>query len=174
MATTPKTTMKRSVLVKLTQGELIERGQDLVAKVQLHAAVDEERKAAGKKFRDRMKEIAREGKELCRVISDRTERREVEVIAEPDYRKGVMLYKLPKTGEVVDERELAPHEFQTSIEDRVTDPAPKAGKAKGKAKPEDAISAPPAKEKKAATVSHLRPVPAETATAAGATEPEAG
>ena len=127
--------IQKPINVKLSDAELIQRGDELVAAIAEWTAVDGERSATAKSYKERLDGIETKRDKIAKAISDRCEERMIACKLVPDYRGGIMNYEAteaPWAGQVVDSRPLEPNELQTTIPDAApADQEPPAG-GKGK------------------------------------------
>lgn len=105
----------RSVTVVLTNDELRERADQLVAAMSEQELVEGEKKAAVSVFKERIDAIEGRVHTLKLCIENRAEERKVECLMEADYRAGEMHFIHPETKAVLGKRPLEAEEYQTEI-----------------------------------------------------------
>ncbi len=131
----PKTpqakTVTRSLPCELTDEELRERADQLVVHIRELEALDEEKKEASKKFRDKMRAIGSKVSVFSKQIEDKKEVREVECLEAPDYNRKLMVITRKDTGEVLGTRPLSSEDLQAPLPNLTPiDGGKKGGKAK--------------------------------------------
>lgn len=105
----------RSLPCKLTETELLERGQRAAGLVDKIAIVEDARKSEAKRAKDEIDRLTGKLSDVCREVRTKTEYRDTEVKREKDYKRGVEeTYRLD-TGEIVETRTLTPAERQVEL-----------------------------------------------------------
>lgn len=97
---------------RLTEAELIDRGQSLAATREQYRDVQQAAKDAAKEFRDRLATIEAELDRLAEIVRERHEPRPVRCELRPDYQRGVVDTVRLDTGEVASSRALTEAERQ--------------------------------------------------------------
>lgn len=101
--------------VQLSDEEVRLRGEELAAKRKEWEAVKAEAKAAAQAAKSQLDELDTDISELARVVRARTEWRDVEVIEQRDFDRGLVETIRTDTGEVVRSRAMTGGERQITL-----------------------------------------------------------
>ena len=101
----------RILPVRLTDAELLERGQEVAKLLSEIALVEEEKKAANSGFKARVEELEGQCRDFDTQIRNEAEQREVSVSRSIDDVRGVEEVYRDDTGEVIGTRALSPSEI---------------------------------------------------------------
>lgn len=108
---------ERTLPVRLTQEELIERGWLLGEQRREQRSIEAEKKSANDDFKIRLETCGEESDRLARIVRDKAEPRPVQCYEKRDYKRGVVEVWRTDTGELVDSRVMSEHERQKAITD---------------------------------------------------------
>lgn len=110
----------RTILHKYTEDELSAVNARYCEMAQDLEVVEQEAKIQADIFKKQIKELKAEQKVMLGNIRSKSETREMEVEARPNYADNVMEYYSTENGLLVDQRRLMPNERQLSIENGST------------------------------------------------------
>lgn len=109
-------TETRALYCKLTQAEFVHRATEFAKCATDAEALDVERKAVAKDFKNRIGGVHARMNVLQRVVTERREQREVQCTWHADWASKSMLLRRDDTGEVVHARTMTSEEVQRGFD----------------------------------------------------------
>jgi hypothetical protein len=135
-----KTTILKTLEVRLTEEEVAASAQELAAALTKRADLEARKKSVTAAIKGEIETIDAQACLLTRRVATRRDWREVECTEEPDYRRGEVRVVRCDTLETVTVRTMTARERQMELDERA--PAPTAKSARGKAPTLASVSEP--------------------------------
>lgn len=107
---------RRSLVVNLTEQEIMEYSKELARTTTLQAEIEEEKKTVTSSFKEKLDRCISDSRSLARKISTRQDYREVECEWRFDYNRRVKTLFRMDTWEQVEERKLTADELQDELD----------------------------------------------------------
>lgn len=111
----PLRTFVEALACKLTEHELVAKGDELLAALAEVDELKDEKKASAAEFAAQIKAAEKKARDLRTVITTKTEKRDVEVAEERLYATNTVRVVRPDTGEIVRERAMTSSERQGEL-----------------------------------------------------------
>lgn len=113
-------TVVRSLACRLTEEELLKKGQELAATVQDISSEESRQQDIKSQLKAKLAELEARRSNLAITVSRKEEHRDVEVDIFHDYQRGVVEDVRRDTGEIVSRRVMNPEERQQKLPDVAT------------------------------------------------------
>lgn len=102
---------------RLTDAEVMGRTTELLDALSAEDALESEKKNFMEQHKERLTIAGAESRRLRRIVSTRTEERDVEIAESPDYKRGIVEVLRTDTNEIVRTRQMSAEERQSPLFD---------------------------------------------------------